>query len=86
VDCTEANINTVLNGKIDALVATPWYGEGAACATALNELVNGIVFNSSEDTWLEFIEAPLATLDGEGENNIQAYLDIYNSAQEYFKE
>ncbi len=85
-DCTEENINTVLNGGIDALVATPLYNEGAACATALYELVNGKVFNSSEDTWLEFIEAPIATLEGEGENSIQAYIDIYNSAQEYFKE
>ena len=83
---TEANINTVMNGSISGIVCLPLYDESAACANALYELVNGEIFNSSADTWLEYIEAPIATLDGEGKNNIQTYYDIFNAAQDYFEE
>ena len=82
----DANITLIENGTIAGTVCLPVHEEAAASVTALYDMVNGKVFNTNENTWLEIVEAPVASLNGEGKNNIQTYRDIYDAAQAYFEE
>ena len=86
LDYTDKNITAVESGTINAIVCMPWYTEGIGCAQALYDLINGAVFNTSESEWFTEVEAPIAYVGGEGENNIQTYRDIYDAAQAYFEE
>ena len=71
----------VENGTISALVCQPLFEEGGACAQALYDLNNGAVFNTSEDTWFEELEAPIADID-----DMPHYRDIWQKMYDYFGE
>ncbi len=81
MDFTELNMEVVENGTISALVCQPLYEEGEACAQALFDLNNGVVFNTSEDTWFEELEAPIADID-----DMPHYRDILQRMYDYFGE
>ena len=81
MDYTEINMDLVENGTIAALVCQPLFEEGAACAQTLSELYNGAVFNTSENTWLEELEAPVSDKD-----DIPYYRDIWQKMYDYFGE
>ncbi len=81
MDYTELNMELVENGTISALVCQPLYEEAEACAQALYDLHNGAVFNTSEDTWFEELEAPIADID-----DMPHYRDIWQKMYDYFKE
>ncbi len=81
VDYTEPNLDGIEKGHITGLVCRPLYDEGAACAKALYDLLNGTVFNASEDTWFEELEAPIATKE-----DIPYYRDIWQKMYDYFGE
>ncbi len=80
-DYTEPNMEVVENGIITGLVIQPLYKEGDVCAQTLYDLNNGAVFNTSEDTWFEELEAPIATKD-----DMPHYRDIWQKMYDYFGE
>ena len=81
VDYTELNMELVENGPITAIVCQPLYEEAEACAQALYDLNNGVVFNTSEDTWFEELDAPIADID-----DMPHYRDIWQKMYDYFGE
>ncbi len=81
MDYVEPNMELVENGTISAIVCQPLYEEGGACAQALYELNNGVVFNASEDTWFEELEAPIAAKE-----DMPYYRDIWQKMYDYFGE
>ena len=81
MDYTSLNIELIENGPITAIVCRPLFDEGAACAQALYDLNNGAVFNTSEDTWFEELEAPIADID-----DMPYYRDIWQKMYDYFGE
>ena len=81
MDFLKSNIELVENGPITAIVCQPLYEEGEACAQALYDLNSGAVFNTSEDTWFEELEAPIATKE-----DMPYYRDIWQKMYDYFGE
>jgi len=81
IDYTELNIELVSNGQITAIVCQPLFKEAEACAQALYDLNNGVVFNTSEDTWFEELDAPIADKD-----DMPYYRDIWQKMYDYFGE
>ncbi len=79
LDYTELNMELVENGKVTAIVCQPLFEEGGACAQALYDLHNGAVFNTSEDTWFEELEAPIADID-----DMPHYRGILQKMYDYF--
>ena len=78
-DYTELNMDSVESGIVTGIVCLPLYDEGAASAQALYDLYNGAVFNTSEETWYEELEAPIATAE-----DIPYYRDIYQKMYDFF--
>ena len=79
MDYTSLNMDAVENGYVTAIVCLPLFDEGAACAQALYDLNNGAVFNTSEDTWFEELDAPIATKE-----DMPYYRDIWQKMYDYF--
>ncbi len=82
----EDDIIATENGEIAGLLYSPMYQSGLASAVTLKKLIDGQNLSENENTWFTEMEIPIATLDGEGENNIQTYRDIFDAAQAYFEE
>ena len=79
IDYLENNMELVENDIISAIVCQPLYKEGEKSAEALFDLYNGTVFNESEDTWFEELEAPVADKD-----DMPYYRDIWQKMYDYF--
>ena len=72
------------DGGVDALICRPLYEEGAASMDLIDRLLNGQVFNQSEDTWWQRSQTYFIRRDGEGINGVDRYFDMYKRAEMRF--
>jgi len=72
------------DGGVDALICRPLYEEGAASMDLIDRLLNGQVFNQSEDTWWQHSQTYFIRRDGEGINGVDRYFDMYKRAEMRF--
>ena len=85
IGSNDRSISLIENEKIDALITEPRYESGAQSAEYLHSLINGELYNNSENNWAPKLPVNIAYPGGEGVNDIQTYRDIYNAAQAYFE-
>ena len=81
---TPTNLNILMQGGVDALVALPVYDSGARGMELVDELVNGKVFNLSEATWRISLDTPLIYPDGAGAHDPAYYYDQYARSEMRF--
>lgn len=74
-DYTATNLDALKDGGIDALVATPIYKSGYESAIVLDRLLRGAEFSESE--WQQPLGCEIITANGEGENGLDYYYDLY---------
>jgi len=84
VDYTEFNINTVKEGNITAIVCQPIKKEAELSAESIYDILNGKVFNDSEDNWFTILDAPIAYVGGEGDSDITSYDAIVEQVKEFY--
>ena len=84
MDYTPENLEVLQDGGVDALICRPLYEEGAASMDLIDRLLNGQVFNQSEDTWWQRSQTYFIRRDGEGINGVDRYFDMYKRAEMRF--
>lgn len=77
-------LEVLQDGGVDALICRPLYEEGAASMDLIDRLLNGQVFNQSEDTWWQHSQTYFIRRDGEGINGVDRYFDMYKRAEMRF--
>lgn len=80
MDATQGNLDYLEAGKVTALVAQPLYQEAYKTMEYLDTLLRG----GTVPEWTD-LEAPVVTLDGEGENGIEFHRGIAAEVQTFFK-
>lgn len=80
MDATEGNLDYLQAGKVAALVAQPLYQEAYKTMEYLDKVFRG----GEVPLWTD-LEAPIVTLDGEGENGIDYHRGIANEVSTFFK-
>jgi len=84
VDYIEKNIQLVKGGSISAIVAQPLYIEAQECVNSLDEMFRGKDFAASEEDWFLELDAPIARLNGSGDEDIASYDSIIEMVKTYF--
>ncbi len=80
MDATEGNLNYLEAGKVTAIVAQPLYQEAYKTMEYLDKIFRG----EEVPMWTD-LEAPVVTLDGEGENGIAFHRGIAAEVATFFK-
>ena len=80
MDATEGNLDYLEAGKVTALVAQPLYQEAYKTMEYLDTLFRG----GTVPAWTD-LEAPIVTMDGQGENGIDFHRGIAAEVQTFFK-
>lgn len=80
MDATEGNLNYLEEGKVAALVAQPLYQEAYLTMEYLDKVFRG----EEVPQWTD-LEAPIVTVDGEGENGIEYHKAIAEEVKTFFK-
>ena len=80
MDATEGNLDALESGKVLALVAQPLYQEAYKTMEYLDKVFRG----EEVPEWTD-LEAPIVTVDGEGENGIEFHRGIASQVEEFFK-
>lgn len=75
------NISFLMEGELDALFADPLYEGGERTAEMLDEALHGKVFSESE--WQPTLPAHFVTVEGEGKNGPQYYLDLFDRIETF---
>ena len=79
MDATEGNLAALRAGKVVAIVAQPLFQEAAKTMEYIDVILRG----GSVDAWTD-LEAPVVTLDGEGENGPEFHEALAAEVTEYF--
>ena len=80
MDATEANLDALEQGKVVALVAQPLFQEAALTMEYFDKMLRG----ETVPEWTD-LEAPIVTMDGEGENGIDFHRNIAAEVSTFFK-
>lgn len=80
MDATEANLDYLEAGKVQAIVAQPLYDEAYKTMEYLDTIFRG----GTVPEWTD-LEAPVVTVDGEGKNGIEYHRDIAAQVEEFFQ-
>ncbi|MDD3347434.1 substrate-binding domain-containing protein [Oscillibacter sp.] len=80
MDSTEANLDYLEAGKVQAIVAQPLYDEAYKTMEYLDTIFRG----GTVPEWTD-LEAPVVTADGEGKNGMEFHREIAKQVQEFFK-
>ena len=85
-DYTPLNLDVLVDGGVDALVALPIYDSGARSMELIDEMLHGKAFNVSEALWYQKLDAPLIYPGGAGVHDPAYYYDQYTRAEERFSQ
>ena len=80
MDATEANLDYLEAGKVQAIVAQPLYDEAYKTMEYLDTIFRG----GTVPEWTD-LEAPVVTVDGEGKNGLAYHRDIAKQVEEFFQ-
>ena len=80
MDATEGNLDMLESGKVTALVAQPLYEESYKTMEYLDQVLRG----NEVPMWTD-LEAPVVTIDGEGQNGPAYHREIAAQVTEFFK-
>jgi len=84
MDYTKQNLDLLNSGDIDALICQPIYEAGYVGMELIDALINGEVYNKTEEQWHYKLENRIISKNGQGQNGTAYYYDIYERSEARF--